>query len=83
PEWWKAATPRQQAEFFASSYQWLEKKYVKDRVVAAVLHRDEATPNLSGFVVPLMQDGRLFAEEFNGGRLKMREEQSTYAASKK
>ena len=43
PEWWKEATPRQQAEFFARSEQWLEKKYGKDRVVAAVVHRDEAT----------------------------------------
>ncbi|MGK3681371.1 hypothetical protein [Escherichia coli] len=23
PEWWKEATPRQQAEFFARSEQWL------------------------------------------------------------
>ncbi|WP_171030497.1 plasmid recombination protein, partial [Escherichia coli] len=44
PEWWTEATPRQQAEFFARSEQWLEKKYGKDRVVAAVVHRDEATP---------------------------------------
>ncbi|WP_251301747.1 plasmid recombination protein, partial [Escherichia coli] len=42
---------RQQAEFFARSEQWLEKKYGKDRVVAAVVHRDEATPHLSAFVV--------------------------------
>ncbi|WP_253825582.1 plasmid recombination protein, partial [Salmonella enterica] len=51
PEWWKEATPRQQAEFFARSEQWLEKKYGKDRVVAAVVHRDEATPHLSAFWV--------------------------------
>ena len=55
PEWWKEATPRQQAEFFARSEQWLEKKYGKDRVVAAVVHWDEATPHLSAFVVPLTQ----------------------------
>ncbi|WP_435370841.1 MobV family relaxase [Escherichia coli] len=84
PEWWKEATPRQQAEFFARSEQWLEKKYGKDRVVAAVVHRDEATPHLSAFVVPLTQeDGRLSAKEFIGGRSKMREDQSTYAESVK
>ncbi|MDS0012507.1 plasmid recombination protein, partial [Enterobacter hormaechei] len=27
PVWWKEATPQQQAEFFALSEQWLEKKY--------------------------------------------------------
>ena len=83
PEWWKEATPRQQAEFFARSEQWLEKKYGKDRVVAAVVHRDEATPHLSAFVVPLTQDGRLSAKEFIGGRSKMRDDQSTYAESVK
>ncbi|MDT9071121.1 plasmid recombination protein, partial [Escherichia coli] len=45
PEWWKEATPRQQAEFFARSEQWLEKKYGKDRVVAVVVHRDDAPPH--------------------------------------
>ena len=83
PEWWKEATPRQQAEFFARSEQWLEKKYGKDRVVAAVVHRDEATPHLSAFVVPLTQDGRLSAKEFIGGRAKMRNDQTTYAESVK
>ncbi len=68
---------------FARSEQWLEKKYGKDRVVAAVVHRDEATPHLSAFVVPLTQDGRLSAKEFIGGRSKMREDQSTYAESVK
>ncbi|EED8860095.1 plasmid recombination enzyme [Salmonella enterica subsp. enterica serovar Braenderup] len=83
PEWWDKATPRQQAEFFARSEQWLENKYRKDRVVAAVVHRDEATPHLSAFVVPLTQDGRLSAKEFIGGRSKMRDDQSTYAESVK
>ena len=83
PEWWNEATPRQQAEFFARSEQWLEKKYGKARVVAAVVHRDEATPHLSAFVVPLTQDGRLSAKEFIGGRSKMRDDQSTYAESVK
>ena len=83
PEWWNDATPRQQAEFFARSEQWLENKYGKDRVVAAVVHRDEATPHLSAFVVPLTQDGRLSAKEFIGGRSKMRDDQSTYAESVK
>ena len=83
PEWWNEATPRQQAEFFARSEQRLENKYGKDRVVAAVVHRDEATPHLSAFVVPLTQDGRLSAKEFIGGRSKMRDDQSTYAESVK
>ncbi|MBE3084570.1 plasmid recombination protein, partial [Escherichia coli] len=79
PEWWKEATPRQQAEFFARSEQWLEKKYGKDRVVAAGVHRGEATPHLSAVVGPLTQGGRLSAEEVIGGRAKKRGDQRTHA----
>lgn len=83
PEWWDKATPRQQIEFFARSERWLEEKYGKDRVISSVVHRDEATPHLSAFVVPLTKDGRLSAKEFIGGRAKMRNDQTTYAESVK
>ncbi|MDR8284580.1 plasmid recombination enzyme, partial [Acinetobacter baumannii] len=50
-----------------------------DRIVTASIHRDEATPHLSAFVVPLTQDGRLSAKEFIGGRDKMRADQTSFA----
>lgn len=79
PEWWQSASPQQQAEFFARSKQWLADKYGADRIVTASIHRDEASPHLSAFVVPLTQDGRLSAKEFIGGRQKMRDDQTSYA----
>jgi len=81
PEWFEAATPREQAKFFTLSKMWLENKYGKDRVVAAVVHRDEATPHLSAYVVPLTEDGRLSAKEFIGSRSKMRDDQTSFAES--
>jgi len=81
PEWFEAATPREQAKFFTLSKMWLEDKYGKDRVVAAVVHRDEATPHLSAYVVPLTNDGRLSAKEFIGSRSKMRDDQTSFAES--
>ena len=72
-------SPQQQAEFFARSKQWLADKYGADRIVTASIHRDEASPHLSAFVVPLTQDGRLSAKEFIGGRQKMRDDQTSYA----
>jgi len=60
---------------------WLENKYGKDRVVAAVVHRDEATPHLSAYVVPLTEDGRLSAKEFIGSRSTMRDDQTSFAES--
>lgn len=81
PEWFETATPREQAKFFTLSKMWLEEKYGKDRVVAAVVHRDEATPHLSAYVVPLTEDGRLSAKEFIGSRKKMRDDQTSFAKS--
>ncbi len=81
PEWFETATPREQAKFFTLSKIWLEEKYGKDRVVAAVVHRDEATPHLSAYVVPLTEDRRLSAKEFIGSRKKMRDDQTSFAKS--
>lgn len=80
PEWFAQATPEQEKAFFQRSLQWLADKYGTDRIVTASIHRDEATPHLSAFVVPLSQDKRLSAKEFIGSRDKMRADQSTYAA---
>ncbi|HFJ0885109.1 TPA: MobV family relaxase [Shigella sonnei] len=79
PEWWAKATPQQQAAFFDQAQGWLAAKYGADRIITASIHRDEATPHLSAFVVPLTQDGRLSAKEFIGGRDKMRADQTSFA----
>jgi hypothetical protein len=80
PEWFAKATREQEKAFFQQSLQWLADKYGADRIVTASIHRDESTPHLSAFVVPLTQDRRLSAKEFIGSREKMRADQSTYAA---
>ena len=80
PDWFEKATPEQQKAFFQQSLQWLADKYGADRIVTASIHRDESTPHLSAFVVPLTQDKRLSAKEFIGSRDKMRADQTSYAA---
>ena len=80
PEWFEKATPEQEKAFFQQSVQWLADKYGADRIVTASIHRDENTPHLSAFVVPLTQDKRLSAKEFIGSRDKMRADQTSYAA---
>lgn len=79
PEWFAKATPEQEKTFFQRSLQWLADKYGVDRIITASIHRDEATPHLSAFVVPLTQDKRLSAKEFIGSRDKMRADQTSYA----
>ena len=79
PEWFDKATPEQEKALFQRSLQWLADKYGADRIITASIHRDEATPHLSAFVVPLTQDKRLSAKEFIGSRDKMRADQTSYA----
>jgi len=80
PGWWETASPNQQTEFFDRSVAWLTEKYGADRIIAASIHRDETSPHLSAFVVPLTADGRLSAKEFIGSKVKMSADQTTYAA---
>lgn len=79
PGWWKTASADQQRQFFDRSVAWLTEKYGADRIVVASIHRDEASPHLSAFVVPLTADGRLSAKEFIGSKAKMTADQTSYA----
>lgn len=79
PEWWKTASDEQQLQFFNRSHRWLADKYGADRIVVASIHRDETSPHLSCFVVPLTVDGRLSAKEFVGNRGQLSEDQTSYA----
>lgn len=45
----------------------------------ATIHRDETSPHLSAFVVPLTKDGRLSAKEFIGNRTQMTADQTSFA----
>jgi hypothetical protein len=79
PEWWTKASKDEQADFFNQAHQWLVKKYGADRIITATIHRDEKTPHLSAFVVPLTQDGRLSAKDFIGNRTQMTADQTSFA----
>jgi DNA-directed RNA polymerase subunit K/omega len=81
PEWWKQATPEQQQAFFQRSRQWLADKYGEQNIIVATVHRDETSPHLSAFVVPLTKDGRLSAKEFIGNKAQMSRDQTTFAAA--
>lgn len=83
PEWWAKASKQEQDEFFKKSQEWLAEKYGVDRIITATIHRDETSPHLSAFVVPLTKDGRLSAKEFIGGRDLMSQDQTTFAKAVK
>ncbi|HCP2944285.1 TPA: plasmid recombination protein [Escherichia coli] len=81
PEWWQQASQEQQAAFFDQAHKWLADKYGADRIVTASIHRDETSPHMTAFVVPLTQDGRLSAKEFIGNKAQMTRDQTTFAAA--
>jgi hypothetical protein len=79
PDWWKTATKAQQDQFFERAKGWLREKYGPDNIVAEVIHRDETSPHLSAFVVPLTADGRLSAKEYIGNKAQMTKDQTLFA----
>jgi predicted ATPase len=67
PEWqgWND----RQNEYFKQAVDWLEQRHGKHNVVATSIHRDETTPHLVAYVVPLDQEtGKLNAKKFLGGK---------------
>lgn len=67
PDWDGWGTEKETA-FFEQSRKWLENKYGKKNVVSTTIHRDETTPHLVAYVVPLDEEsGRLNAKKFIGG----------------
>lgn len=81
PEWWKAASQAQQNAFFKQSLEWLGNKYGRQNIVVASIHKDETSPHVSAFVVPKTQDGRLSAKDYIGGRQKLTQDQTDFAAA--
>ena len=83
PEWTGWGT-NQEREFFDTSKKWLEEKYGAQNVVATTIHRDETTPHLVAYVVPLDADtGRLNAKKWLGGRDKLSRMQTDFASEVK
>ena len=79
PEWQGWSDDRQN-EYFKQAVEWLEQRHGKQNVVATSIHRDETTPHLVAYVVPLDQEtGKLNAKKFLGGKAKLAEMQSSFS----
>ena len=79
PTWDGWGTEREH-EFFENSKKWLEKQYGSKNVVAVSIHRDETTPHMIAYVVPVDDaTGKLNAKKWLGGRAKMSQMQSDFA----
>lgn len=80
PEAMNAKGKSEQDAYFADSLAWLKDKFGEQNVIAASIHRDEATPHMAAYVVPVdPETGRLNAKRWLGGSGKLSELQTDFA----
>ena len=79
PETMHGKTRGEQDAYFADALKWLEAKHGAENVVCAGIHRDETTPHMYAYVVPLDERGKLNCRAFLGGAKALSELQTDFA----
>jgi len=72
------AEKKSRSDYFSLALKWLREKHGAQNVVCAAIHRDETTPHMVAYVVPLTADGRLSAKDFVGGPQKLTRMQTEF-----
>ena len=68
--------------YFNDALKWLRERHGGANVVYAGIHRDETTPHMYAYVVPLDEaTGRLNARKWLGGAKALSEMQTDFAAN--
>ena len=79
PEDMQGKTRAQQDAYFSDAHQWLQDRHGAENVVYAGIHRDETTPHMYAYVVPIDSKGKLNCRAFLGGAKALSEMQSDFA----
>ena len=79
PEAIHGKTRQEQDAYFSDALKWLETRHGKENVVYAGVHRDETTPHMYAYVVPLDERGKLNCRSFLGGAKALGEMQTDFA----
>lgn len=79
PQWFQEKTRQQQDDYFRQSIDWLEKRHGKENVVGWSIHRDESSPHLVAYVVPMSDRGTLNAKQWTGGAAALSKMQTDFA----
>lgn len=66
------------AAYFEAARRWLIEQHSAENVVFSTVHRDELTPHMVAYVVPLLE-GRLNAKHWLGGKQKLSAMQTDFA----
>ena len=78
PEWSGWGTDKEKT-YFDKAVEFLKTRHGAENVIATTIHRDETTPHLVAYVVPIDERGKLNAREFLGGRGKLSAMQTSFA----
>jgi hypothetical protein len=79
PQWFDGKTREQQDAYFRESIDWLQKRHGKENVVGWSIHRDETSPHLVAYVVPMSDRGTLNAKQWTGGAAALSKMQTDFA----
>ena len=80
PESMEAKSKEAQDAYFREALSWIQERHGEKNVVYAGIHRDEKTPHLYAYAVPLdPETGRLNARRWLGGRQALSEMQTDFA----
>jgi hypothetical protein len=79
PKWFYGKTREQQDAYFHESIDWLQKRHGKENVVGWSIHRDESSPHLVAYVVPISDRGTLNAKQWTGGAAALSKMQTDFA----
>ena len=75
----EALNNKQANAYLKDSLRWIRDTFGEENLVSAVIHRDEKTPHLSAYIVPIF-NGKLNAREKFGGAARLAEMQDDFAA---
>jgi len=81
PEAMHSKSKKEQDIYFADALEWLKERHGPENIVCVGIHRDETTPHMFAYVVPIDERGKLNARAFLGGRDVLQRMQDEFAAS--
>ena len=79
PEAMNNKTREQQDKYFDDALGWLKERHQKENICYAGIHRDEKTPHMYAYVVPIDDKGKLNCRSFLGGSKALSAMQTDFA----
>lgn len=79
PEDMRGKSRKEQDAYFRDALKWLRAKHGAENVVYAGVHRDETTPHMYAYIVPIDDRGKLNCRHFLGGAKALNLMQTDFA----